>query len=124
MKKTPSLDAVRKRYRRLADRLAKAGLIAQGTIVVRTLVRDDPKTGGKKKRYGPYYQWTWKHKGKTVTVNLTAEQARAYQNAIDNNRRIEAILQEMRSLSRLLLDASAPGVKKRKRKQDNQLRLS
>jgi hypothetical protein len=64
--------------------------------------------------YGPYYQWTWKQKGKTVTVNLTPSQAQAYREAIGNNQALEETLSEMRSLSLHVLEATTPGVKKRR----------
>ena len=64
--------------------------------------------------HGPYYQWTFKRKGKTVTVNLTASQAKTYQRAIDNHRKMEKILDQMRTLSLKTLEAETNGVKKRK----------
>ena len=69
---------------------------------------------GKQKKYGPYYQWTRKRRGKTVTVNLTASQAKVYQRAIDNHRKMEKIMQEMRALSLQICENSTEGVKKRK----------
>ena len=103
-----------KRYRRLTARLAKLGLVLQGTITRRTMVRDDPKAPGKQKTYGPYYQWTFKRMGKTVTVNLTASQAKTYQRAIDNHRKMEKILEEMRALSLEILEDKTQGGRKRK----------
>jgi hypothetical protein len=64
--------------------------------------------------YGPYYQWTFKREGKTITVNLTKEQAKLYQRAIDNNREMEETLKEMRVLSEKILEAQTEGVKRRK----------
>lgn len=89
-------------------------MVLQGTITERTIVRDDPKRPEGKRDYGPYYQWTWKKKGKTVTVNLTKDQSNVYQKAIDNHRKLEAILDELRSLSLAILEATTEGVKKRK----------
>jgi hypothetical protein len=111
-----SLDQLRRRYDRLAARLAKVGLVLQGTITQRTIEREDPAAPGKQKTYGPYYQWTWKRRGKTVTVNLTASQAKVYQKAIDNHRKMEKILKEMRALSLKICEATTEGVKKRKSK--------
>jgi len=47
-------------------------------------------------------------------VNLSASQAKTFQRAIDNNRKLEAIIKEMRTLSRTILEATTQGVKKRK----------
>ena len=110
-----SVDRLKRRYRRLAARVAKLGPVLQGTITPRTIVRDDPANPEEQKTYGPYYQWTWKRNAKTVTVNLSASQAKTYQKAIDNHRKLEEILQEMRELSLAILDKTTRGVKKRKR---------
>jgi hypothetical protein len=124
VRKTSSVNPLRKRYRQLTARLAKLGLILQGTILERTIVRDDPDQSGKRKTYGPYYQWTWKRQGKTVTINLTAQQAQVYQKAIQNHRNLETILSEIRSVSLRILDATTQGVTKRKLRTSHDLRLS
>jgi TfoX/Sxy family transcriptional regulator of competence genes len=107
-------EQMKRRYRSLARKLAATGIIMQGTITSRTIVRPDPQDGGRKKSYGPYYQWTYKQKGKTVTVNLTASQVKVYQKAIDNHRQLEEIIKEMRELSREICETTTQGVKKRK----------
>jgi len=58
---------------------ARMGLVLQGTITPRSIPRPDPDAPDRIKIDGPYYQWTFKQAGKTVTVNLTAAQARVYQ---------------------------------------------
>lgn len=103
-----------RRYARLAARLARLGPVLQGSIAERTIVRPDPGAPGKEKAYGPYYQWTFKRQGRTVTVNLSASQAKAYQRAIDRNRELEETVAEMRALSLEILEARTRGVKKRK----------
>jgi len=114
MKKNPEIEQMKKRYARLTARLAKLGPVLQGTITERTIHRADPDRPGKQKAYGPYYQWTFKRNGRTVTVNLTRSQAKAYQRAIDNHRRMEKTLQEMRDLSVQILEKTTKGVSKRK----------
>ena len=111
-----NVQKLQKRYERLAARLAKLGPIVQGTITERYIARPDPDHPKRTKTIGPYYQWTFKRNAKTVTVNLSAAQAKMFQRAIDNNRKLEVILQEMRTLSRALLEATTQGVKKRKTK--------
>lgn len=112
--KNKDTGPMERRYARLAARLAKAGPVLQGSIAERSIVRPEPGAPGKKKAYGPYYQWTFKRQGRTVTVNLSAGQAKTYQRAIDRNREIEETLAEMRSLSLEILEARTKGVKKRK----------
>jgi hypothetical protein len=114
MEKRIAIEEMERRYARLTQRLAKLGPVLQGTITQRTIVRPDPQSPGKEKSYGPYYQWTFKRSAKTVTVNLTATQTKSYQRAIDNHRKLETILEEMRDLSLEILEAKTTGVKKRK----------
>ena len=115
MKNEPVVDGLKRRYQRLTARVAKLGPVLHGTIAKRTIVRDDPANPKGQKTYGPYFQWTRKRGGKTVTVNLSASQATAYQNAIDNHRKLEDTLQEMRELSLAILENTTKGVRKRSR---------
>jgi hypothetical protein len=46
------------------------------------------------------WRWTRNVRAKTVTVALSAAQAEAFAQAIANHRRLEALVQEMRALSR------------------------
>lgn len=119
MKKEPEMkdspDALKRRYQRLLASLAKLGPILQGTITERTIERPAPERPAKKKTYGPYYQWTWKREGKTVTVNLSPSQAKTYQRAIDRHRKLEGQLEELRDISLRLLEATTEGVARRKR---------
>lgn len=107
-------DELKKRYGRLAARLARLGTIVQGTITERTITKHDAKNPDTPKTLGPYYQWTFKQQAKTVTVNLSSGQIKAFQRAIENNRKLETILTQMRELSRQILDATTHGVQKRK----------
>jgi hypothetical protein len=116
MKRSRGNASAQQRYQRLVAQLARLELIAQGTITERVIVRPDPQTRSRKKEYGPYYQWTWKREGKTVTINLTAAQAKEFQKAIDQQRRLEKILQQMRKLSLDILVQSTVGVVRRLRK--------
>jgi len=114
MKKDVETAQMKRRYACLAARLAKLGPVLQGTITERTVVRDDPRRPGEQKTYGPYYQWTFKRNGKTVTVNLSRSQAKVYQRAINNHRKLEDTTQEMRELSLRILNRTTTGVLKRK----------
>ena len=96
---------------KLKENLAGKGLLLQGTIAERNIQRG---TGSKKKNYGPYYQWTFKQRGKTATVNLAASQVEEFQKAIDNNKKIEAVMEDVRNLSREILELSTQGVVRRK----------
>ena len=114
MKKEEKTEKMKKRYARLAARVAKLGPVLQGTISERTITRADPRDPGKEKDYGPYYQWTFKRDGKTATINLSASQSKVYQRSIDNHRQLEEICQKMRDVSLQILEATTTGVVKRK----------
>ena len=90
------------RYERLKHSLAKLGPIAQGSIWPRTIRRKD--SGGRWKTFGPYYQWTKKQKAKTALTNLSASQAKVYARAIGEHRKLEKILDEMRTTSLKILE--------------------
>ena len=112
------LETYERRYRALAAQLSDVGFISPGSLVTRTTSCGKPGCrcqADPPRRHGPYYQWTWKRNAKTVTVNLSASQAKTYQKAIDNHRKLEEILQEMRELSLAILDKTTRGVRKRKR---------
>lgn len=52
------------------------------------------------RRHGPYWQLTWKQAGKTVSRRLSEEEARLWAEWIDNRRRLESVVQEMKDVSR------------------------
>ena len=106
----------KQRYQTLQDRLQNVGLLLVGTITRRFDRRPDPHAPGQFKTHGPYYQWTFKDRGKTQTVNLTAAQARLFGQAIRNHRALEKTLLEMRTLSRKILHETTEGVPKRTRR--------
>lgn len=118
MKKNEArVEDLERRYRKLAERLAASGPILQGTITERTITRED-------RTLGPYYQWTFKRAGKTVTVNLSAGQVELLRNALANNRELEGILTQMRELSLQICEAKTEGVKRRKPRKIRGKRLS
>lgn len=114
MEREQSLESRRREYERLKARLLDLGPVVQGSILARTIERADPRSPRKRGRYGPYYQWTRKIHGRTVNVNLTPAQAKAFGRAIAQNRRLESTLERMREVSLQLLEGSTVGVKKRK----------
>jgi hypothetical protein len=91
-----------RRYRRLAAQLADIGFISSGSITRRYTqcgtpgckCHDDPP-----KPHGPYYQWTAKIDGKTVTRRLTTAEAKLYQEWIRNDRRMRELIGQMRQVA-------------------------
>ncbi len=115
MATSKEVRSLQQQYRRLKEEVAQVGLIALGTITPRTITKPDPQDRRRKRTYGPYYQWTYKVQGRTVTVNLTQEQTVEFQKAIDNQRRLEGILSKMLLVSRTILQNTTVGVRTRLR---------
>jgi hypothetical protein len=88
--------------RQLRAALSEVDFALPGSITQRMMrcgnprcrCRDDPP-----QLHGPYWQWTRKVAGKTVTRRLTPEQAERYQTWIDNARRLRELLHQLETLS-------------------------
>ncbi len=94
---TQRLAAYRRRYQALADQLTEIGFITAGSLTSRHTRCANPNCRCHHGQpHGPYWQWTAKVNGKTITKRLTPEQAQHYQRWIDNDRRLHAILKQMR----------------------------
>jgi len=52
------------------------------------------------KRHGPYFEWTYKVRGKTVNVRLRPEEASVYKAATEQYRKLRSLLARMERLSR------------------------
>ena len=109
-----SQSNLQKRYTQLADQLSYMGPVLPGSITERRIIGQASKKQIDRKKYGPYYQWTRKVYGKTVTVNLSGAQVDLFRKAIDNNRRLEQILREMREISLQRLENDTQSVKRRR----------
>jgi hypothetical protein len=116
---TPTTDRqlaeYEQRYRELAAQLSTIGLIHSGSITLRYTRCGTPRCkchSDPPQLHGPYYQWTAKVNGKTVTRRLTKDQAALYQEWIDNDRQLRDIIQQMRHVAgkatALRLQAAAP----------------
>ena len=95
------LEEYDRRHRELAAQIAQIGIVAAGSVTRRFTrctsqgcrCNADPPTP-----HGPYWQWTAKVNGKTVTKRLTAEEAGLYREWIGNDRRIRALLDQIRKV--------------------------
>ena len=105
------IPALQARYEKYARSLTAIGPICQGTVIKRNDVR---QRGGKTKTYGPYYLWTRKLEGKTLSIAITQQQYSALKEAIANQKKLDKTLSQMRSLAEEIIFAQTPGVKKRK----------
>jgi hypothetical protein len=90
------------RYRELAAELATIGLIHSGSVTRRYTRCATPGCkchADPPQPHGPYYQWTAKTNGKTVTRRLTETEAKLYQEWIANDRRLRHLIQQMRQIA-------------------------
>ena len=114
MREKNGISVLKEQHGKLAAHRSATGLIFQGTITERTIKKKESGVRGGTKTLGPYYQWTFKREGKTVTINLSKAQIKRFQKAIDANKKVEGILKELRELSREILEATTKGVERRK----------
>ena len=95
-------DPLHSQYELLKQQIAQIGFICTGSVMSvhqkcgspTCACAHDPSA-----RHGPYNRWTRKEKGKTVTRTLNETQAAACRRCIENQRRLEEILVQMRRLS-------------------------
>jgi hypothetical protein len=100
-----------RRRRELQAELAALGFCLPGTLTVREIrcpshgcrCHADPP-----QLHGPYLAWTRKVNQKTLTHNLTPEQAARYAPWLENNRRLRRLTAELQALS-LQVAAEAEG---------------
>jgi hypothetical protein len=102
------LRAYRKEYERIKARVLRIGFICKGSLIERRLPCGNPNCSchkDPKKRHGPYYQLSWKEKGKTVSHFLPRKMVRLYRQWSDNRRKLMDIIAEMEAFSRKVGDS-------------------
>lgn len=101
-------DQSKQKYKQLLKGLSNIGYICRGTVMVLYLKCGNPNCRCKKDenaKHGPYNVWTRKVKGKTVTKYLSDEQAELCREFIQNSRKLDSIIKEMRNLSVRLIES-------------------
>jgi len=100
-------DATLATYARSFDKLKREldelGYFCKGTVLKRMMkcgqhrcaCHRDPS-----KRHGPYFEWTYKAKGKTINIRLRPEEVPVYRAATQRYRKLKVILARMDRLSR------------------------
>lgn len=96
------LERCRADYEQAKARVADIGFVCEGSLAQRRTSCGNPncRCAEPDGRHGPYWQLTWKEAGRTVTRILSDDAARHYREWIANRQRLDALLQEMRALSR------------------------
>jgi hypothetical protein len=102
----PSLDRhlarLRARYHQHVAALATVGVILRGSLVERFLPCGTPGCrchADPPQLHGPYWQWSRRVQGKTVSRMLQEAQVRQYQEWIENGKHFDTIVREMHDLS-------------------------
>lgn len=104
-----------KRFETLKASLADLGPFRRGTVLRQFVkcvqaschCRADPP-----QLHGPYYEWTRKVKGNTVSVRVTKEQAQLLSQWIADARRLDKIIAEMQTISDRLTEPLFQAAKK------------
>ena len=100
------------RAARIAAELASLGLALPGTLIERRIrcgkpgcrCHADPPV-----LHGPYWQWTRKVAGKTITRLVPDEQLADYRQWLDNHRRLRALVAELEALTLAIADTGPRG---------------
>ena len=100
------VDPSSSRFRQTRQQLQQVDYFLKGTVLKRRMKCGQPTCACQRdvsQRHGPYFQWTYKVKGKTVSVQLTPQVAPLYQAATKQHRQLKAVLARMERLSRTAL---------------------
>jgi hypothetical protein len=98
-----TLIECRQQYADLTRTLAQIGFVWPGTLQRRRLTCGKPQCSchrDAQARHGPYFYWTSKKDGKTVSRMLTHEEAEILEPWINNRRVLNATLKQMMEMSR------------------------
>ena len=95
-------ERLAKRYIKLQSQLTQTGYICKGTVMPLYRKCGKPNCGCKEDpqmQHGPYHIWTRKEKGKTVTRSLSKKQADCCSEYIENFKKMESIVEDMKKIS-------------------------
>jgi hypothetical protein len=99
-------DRYAQRFQALKQEFQQLEYFCKGTLLKRMMkcgkaqcaCRLDPA-----KRHGPYFEWTYKAKGKTVNVKLTREVMPTFRAASHQYRKLRSLLNRLETLSQTVL---------------------
>lgn len=97
----------KKEYEALKTKISRLGLIATGSVML--LYRKCGKStcacqDDQKAEHGPYYIWTRKVMGKTVTRTLSEAQAKRCRQSIENLKALDLILDAMKNIAAQIIE--------------------
>lgn len=96
------LQSLEQKYENVKKEIQNLGYIISGTIIKRQYrcgkqtcrCCQDPT-----RLHGPYYHWTRKIKGKTVSINLDKKTAESLSEYIQNNRKLRELIDSLHHIS-------------------------
>jgi hypothetical protein len=115
--RTAIRDTPGQRFRQLRQELHDLEYFLKGTVLKRMMKCGQPTCAchrNDSQRHGPYFEWTYKVKGKTVNVKLSPQAAPFYQAATKQHRKLKAVLAKMERLSQAALAQLAKQAEKTK----------
>jgi len=96
------MAALERRLGELQGELAEVGFFISGSVVRRFMPCGTPGCrcqGDPPQLHGPYWQWSTRVGGKTMTRRLNPSQAAVYEQLVANRRRLRGIVAEMEKVS-------------------------
>lgn len=103
---TAILDRYSQRFRELKQELQQLEYFCKGTLLKRMMKCGKAHCAcshNPAKRHGPYFEWTYKAKGKTVNVKLTSEATPMFRAASQQYRKLKSVLNRLERLSQTVL---------------------
>ena len=107
---TPAADRHSQRFAELRQQLQNLDYFCKGTVLARRMKCGQPSCVCRREpsqRHGPYWEWTYKLRGKTVNVRLSSEAGPIYQAAAGQYRKLKSLLARLERASRSGLAARA-----------------
>lgn len=98
---------LKKNYKKLIKQIHGVGFVIKGsigTVYYKCGYKNCICNKDKSKRHGPYYVLTKKEKGKTISKKISKKQVEVCKTYIENNKKLKAIIDKMRTLSSKSLD--------------------
>jgi hypothetical protein len=103
---TAILDRYAQRFQRLKEEFQQLEYFCKGTLLKRMMKCGKPQCACRHdpaKRHGPYFEWTYKAKGKTVNVKLTRDVMPMFRAAAHQYRKLRSLLDRLERLSQTVL---------------------
>jgi len=104
-----------RQYKKLKQSLVKLGYVCPGSVVERYMPCGKSTchcAADLKNLHGPYYEWSRKVRGKTVTVRLSQEAAGLYREFTKNGRICKKLFSQMQMISIRVAKAMAEEMEK------------